>query len=393
MIKKIINIIIYKIIDLITFNYNKLSCANNELVIIKLDAIGDYILFRNFFKTLYTSNKFSNSRITLIGNIIWKDLASALDTEYIHYTIWLDTNKFINEYSYRYSFIKKIKKNKYNTLINAEYSRNFIVSDWIANSIYAVDKFAHFGDHSNSKIWQKFLSNSYYTNLFFGSRDVIFEFFRNKYFIEHITNEKCFIKRPNIDLNCISKTKCIESNYVIFFLGSSKKNNKWDSKSYAKVANYINEKYNYEIVLCGGNNDIEESKIFSKFCKFEYTDLIGKTTILELISIISCASLIISNETSAPHFSVALDVNTIVLYSGNHFGRFVPYPNSLTNAAYKCIYHPLISSDENYYKKLSNTSGYTSQLNINEISIKQVINEVDKYLPIENIINCVTGDK
>lgn len=383
MIKKIINIIIYKIIDLISFDFNKTPCINNDLVIIKLDAIGDYILFRNFFKTLYTSKKFSYSRITLIGNIVWKDLATSLDAEYMHSTIWLDTNKFINDFSYRYSFIKKIKINKYKTLINAEYSRSFMLSDWIANSIYAVDKFAHFGDHSNSKSWQKRLSNSYYTNLFIGSRDVTFEFFRNKHFIEYLTNEKCSIKKTNIEISCIPKTKCINSNYVIFFLGSSKKNNKWDSRNYAKVANYIRQKYNYEIVICGGKNDIEESKIFNMSCDFKYTDLIGKTTILELISIISSASLLISNETSAPHFSVALDVKTIVLYSGNHFGRFVPYPNSLTIAKYKCIYHPIISSDENKYIKRSNTNGYTSKLNINEITLKHVITEVDKFFSFE----------
>jgi ADP-heptose:LPS heptosyltransferase len=154
------------------------------------------------------------------------------------------------------------------------------------------------------------------------------------------------------------------------------------------VANYLKQKYNYEIVLCGGKNDIEQSKIFNTTCDFEYTDLIGKTTILELISIISRASLLISNETSAPHFSVALDVKTIVLYSGNHFGRFVPYPNSLTIEKYKCIYHPKISSDENNYIKQSNTNGYTSKLNINDISLKQVIAEIDNFFCVENINNC-----
>jgi len=384
--KKIINFIIYKIIDLITFNFNNPINTNNELVIIKLDAIGDYILFRNFFKEIYTSKKFSNSNITLIGNIVWMDLVSSLDAEYMHCTIWLDTNKFIKDYTYRFKFIKKLKKNKYHTLINAEYSRSFLLSDWISNAINAKDKFAQYGDHSNSKIWQKYFSNYYYTNLFFGNQDVIFEFSRNKYFIEHVINEKCLIDKPNINLGTISKNRRIESNYVVIFLGSSKINNKWNPENYAKVACYIKQKYQYDIVLCGGENDIDQSIIFNMFSDFEYTDLVGKTSIVELISILSNASLLISNETSAPHFAVALNVNTIVLYCGNHFGRFVPYPNSLLNAKYKCIYHPMIYSNEDYYKKLSNTSGYTSKLDINEIPFKQVISEVDKFFPLDNII-------
>ncbi len=47
---------------------------SNSLLIVRLDAIGDYILFRNFLKVIRNSEKFNNYTITLCGNTLWKDI-------------------------------------------------------------------------------------------------------------------------------------------------------------------------------------------------------------------------------------------------------------------------------------------------------------------------------
>ena len=46
----------------------------NSLLLFRVDAIGDFILFRNFIEVLSQSRKYSNFDITLLGNVLWKDL-------------------------------------------------------------------------------------------------------------------------------------------------------------------------------------------------------------------------------------------------------------------------------------------------------------------------------
>lgn len=73
-----------------------------SLLLIRLDAIGDYVLFRNFIEVLKKSEKYKDYSITLLGNIAWKNLQEELDGEFIDNFIWLDRDRFNKDFLYRY---------------------------------------------------------------------------------------------------------------------------------------------------------------------------------------------------------------------------------------------------------------------------------------------------
>ncbi len=88
----------------------------------------------------------------------------------------------------------------------------------------------------------------------------------------------------------------------------------------------------------------------------------------------------IANETSAPHFAIALEMtNVFVISNGNHYGRFTPYPKEISKN-YHVIYHPVIEKDLEDYKKLSTSYGFGSSVDINEISAQSVIKKLDYIL-------------
>lgn len=111
-------------------------------------------------------------------------------------------------------------------------------------------------------------------------------------------------------------------------------------------------------------------------------DFTGRTILTELVFIISKAEFIVSNETLAPHIAVAVNISVVCISNGNHFGRFTPYPNEMTNA-YHVVYHPEIEKDLNNYKKLSNIYGFGSKLDISNISTDRVKKEIDVVLQIQ----------
>ena len=109
-------------------------------------------------------------------------------------------------------------------------------------------------------------------------------------------------------------------------------------------------------------------------------NLVGKTSLIELIAILNKGELLLSNETSAPHIAVALDrLNIFVIYNGNHFGRFIPYPREITQN-YHPIYHPEIGINLDDYKKQSNYPGFKSNLYIDDISFNMVKDKIDSIL-------------
>ena len=376
--KTLIKFIIFYCIDL-TIKPSK-EIQQKSLMIIRFDAIGDYILFRNFIELLKKSEKYKEYKIMLLGNVVWKNLSEELDSEYIDEFMWLDKEKFIKDIVYRYQKLKEITSKGYEIVLSPVYSREFFYADTIVKLVRAKEKIGSVGNLSNIHQWQKSISDKYYTKLVDAKSELIFEFDRNKEFFENFLQARLDIIKPHIDLKAKNLSLDLPEKYVILFIGASNNFRKWSVKNFAKVAKYLKEVYGYEIVLCGGKTDVEDAKEFSIYYKDNFLNLVGKTSLVDLLYIIYNGDLMIANETSAPHLAVALEkINVFVLSNGNHYGRFTPYPREMTQN-YHVICHPEIEKDLENYKKLSNSYGFGSELNINEISVERVKEKIDEVL-------------
>ena len=343
-----------------------------SLLIIKLDAIGDYIIFRNFLEITKNSDKYKDYEITLLGNDAWKDLAIELDSSFINNFIWINRAKFNKKIFYRYSKMCEITAQGYEVVVSPVYSRDYFIVDNIVKMLSANLKIGSVGE--NNKISQDALrrGNKYYTSLISANSKVIFEFYRNKEFFEALIGSTIYLNKPNLKLNqSISEIK-LPTKYAVLFIGAGKAFRRFDIKNYVEIAFYLQSKYKYKIVLCGGKSELEDSSKFQTLFKNQYTDLVGKTSLLDLCYIVSNSDFIIANESSAPHISASLNVNkTIVISNGNHYGRFTPYP--------KEVYENYVGifPDEIYDLKAKDYYGKTSELDINKISLTKVFREID----------------
>lgn len=376
--RTVIKLILYFIINL--FIKSSKEITHKSIVLIRLDAIGDYVLFRNFIEIIKKSKKYKDYSITLIGNSAWKDLAEELDSKFINNFIWLDRTKFSKNLFYRYKKLKEITSNGYQILINSVFSRTFFYDDNIVKLINAKEKIGSISNTSNTDKWQIDISDNYYTRLIHTKDELMFEFYRNKLFFESLLESKLDIIRPEISLNIKHSKFQISKKYGILFIGGSEKYKKWSIENFAKIGNYLKKKYGFNIVICGSSKDSNEASELQNKFEGKILNLVGKTTLIELMEIINNADLILSNETSAPHISAALNLkNIFVIYSGKHLGRFIPYPKKISEN-HHIIYHPFIYKNFDNYTKLSNSYGFFHSLNINEITPEIVKNKIDENL-------------
>ena len=376
--KTLIKYILFLIIDFLAKNNSKIE--KNNLLFIRLDAIGDYVMFRNFIKILKESKKYKDYKITLVGNIAWKSLAEELDNEYVDNFVWIDRKKLEKNLVYRYKKLKEISSKGYDIIINPTYSRCFFADDSIVKVVNASEKIGSIGDLSNIRKWQKNISDNYYTKLLPVKDEIMFEFYRNKEFFENLFGKKIDIKKPFIRLKPKKLDFELPNKYAILFIGASVSFRKWDIRNFVELGKHLKNEYGYEIVLCGGPDDLKDIGVFSQLSDYKYIDLVGKTSLIDFMHVIYNGNLMISNETSAPHFAIALEMtNVFVIYNGNHFGRFTPYPKEVAPNYYP-IYHPEIEKDLGNYEKLSNSYGYGSRLNINEISVANIVDTLNSVL-------------
>jgi ADP-heptose:LPS heptosyltransferase len=378
--KTFIKFIIYYFISTVVAPSKEIK--ENSLLLIRLDAIGDYVIFRNFIKELKQSQKYKNYRITLLGNSTWKNIAEEFDSEFVDSFIWLDRNRFNKDFIYRYEKLKEITLQGYEVVLSPIYSREFFYADAIVNLINAKEKIGSVGDVPNMEKWQKNISNKYYDRFIDADVCLMFEFDRNKEFFENLLDVKLEVFKPHISLNSKKIMFELPQKYAIIFLGASASFRKWNIEGFAEVAKHLKEKYGYGIVLCGALSDSADSLEFGKHFKGKYIDLVGKTSLVDLLHVIYNGDLMVANETSAPHFAIALEMaNIFVIYNGNHYGRFTPYPERVSKN-YHVIYHPEIEKDLDDYEELSNSYEFRSSLDINDITKEKVIEKINSVVQL-----------
>jgi len=351
-------------------------------LIIKLDEIGDYILFRDFIKIIRESKKFNDYKISLLGNEVWKEITEAFDKNFVDDWIWVDKKKFLNNLFYRRSFLKKVNEMNFGIAVNFHISRNFYLDDAVINAVNANNKIGHKTNLTNMFNWQRRISDGYYTNLV-DIEEVVFEFEKNKNFLESLLSEKINLAVPYLDVEVIDRNNVIKKNNVVLFIGSRRAYYRWAIENFVRIVEHIIKKYNSNILLIGSVADIKYANKFKSLIKASLLsnilDLTGKTSLIETIEIVSKTQLTISNDSGMAHISAATGTPTIVLLNGSRFGRFFPYPE---NSSVKVIpiYPPKLDNYKINFSEFVREYKYKSKLDINSISPERVTKEIDNFL-------------
>lgn len=328
----------FELIRVSLYSLRRRSSKNGSrtLLIVKTDAIGDYVLFRNFLQEIRNSTKFSGFKIVYCGNVIYKDLAQEIDATTVDEFIWMDRGQFMSNASYRSNFLEQIASMQFHTVINAIYSRVFLVDDLITYYANAEYKIGHQGDSSNDYRILKFISNSWYTKLVNAESESILEFNRNKKFIEAITSSKLQteLSLPLVNQKSLTKT-------IVIFPGAGEKQKQWSPDYFAQTIIAINTYAKFEFIICGGHADAQLGDYIINKCNsdLKIKNACGQTSLIQLIQFIQNAQLLISNDSNAVHIAACTNTPTICIANGRHFGRFLPYPQEISKSIV-CVFPP-----------------------------------------------------
>lgn len=375
----ILRFLIYKVIDLFLATQQQ-KTQPETLLLIRLDSIGDYTLIRNYFYFIKQSKKYRGYKITLCGNEILKDLAVTFDSNIIDEFIWLNRIKFNNNPFYKYKLLKNIYKAGFEVVIDTTFSREILYGDSIVNISRAKEKIGSTGSPDSYVVWKRnLLTNGFYTNLIPQSSKNYFEFFRNKEFFENILQEKIDLNKPQLDCSEIEINLPTNKEFAIIFPGAQVEKRRWSSTNFEAVIEHIIQNYYLNVIIAGSKIDSAISRKMVK-CHISKScfDMTGKTTLPQLVKLISLSKILISNETSAVHFAAAVETPFICVSNGNHFGRFNPYPEEM-HIKSKYFYPDDIENnlnDLNYLEKYR----YDSNLDINSISPDKILNALPEFL-------------
>ena len=327
---KRIKVLFYKSLATLKVKLLIFSKPQKKLLILKIDSIGDYILFRNFILEVKTATKYKDYHITLCGNMWWRELAEKLDANAVDHFIWIDYFKLEN-WSYKYAIAQQILKNNFETILHPTYSRD-LYSDELVKYSGVKNCIGYNGDYLNTpkNIRDKF--DVYYSRLIDGDKGIVFEFYRNKYFFESVLEKKLDGIKPFIPAPASNE------HSIIICPGAKDVARQWGTLKFIDLIQYIhNKEPQTPILLCGSKSEESIGMEINKALDNTLENIIGKVTLGELIDVFASAKLIVTNDSGPFHLAVALNKKVICISNGTNFMRFSPYPKEL-NTTSKVIY-------------------------------------------------------
>lgn len=301
---------------------NKNTAQRKNVLVVKLDRIGDFVLWLDAAKelrALYPADRYS---ITLLGNALWTELAGPMRQ---FDRIWgLHRNKFKKNIFYRLRLLSQVRQAGFDVVIHPVFSREIAFGDAIVRLSGAGVKVGSQGDFANSTPWQKKISDGWYTRLIPALSESSMELQRNIDFMRRLGAVHACAGIPQLPV--MSATGDLPPKpYAVLFPSASVPMKKWPAEYYREVGKRIHEELSWSVVLCGGREDYATAKKMEQEFPFPIDNRVGRTSLQQLVSLIAGARLLVGNDSSAVHIAAAVSVPSVCIAGGGHLGRFLPY--------------------------------------------------------------------
>lgn len=294
-----------------------------NICICKLDAIGDFILSYTTLKEI--RNECINANIDIICKEECKSIAAKYG--FFNRIISVDTDKYMNQHSYRKETCTRIQQDIYDVLIQLPTYRTAEI-EHITMNVISKKKIAPQGDNIRGirKKWEQI-----YDILIPIKNQNVFEVKKNYEFIGYIFNKKI---EPYIEylpqMSTIVTENIVQNEYMVISSGGSYYAKKWEKEKFVELINRISQNVD-KILLVGGKADARDNEWIKEnvnsFDSDKIVDCTGKLDICDTIEMIRSAKYVICNDTCFTHIAAAVGTQCVCISGGWQWGRFVPYSN------------------------------------------------------------------
>lgn len=280
----------------------KNAIAPNNILIIRPDMIGDCMLITPAIALL--REKFKNARIAVLGLAYTKEIFTNNPhvDEFIEDLFSEGRVRSIKDFR---NYVDQIKKHKFDCSIHFYNELPYALLALFSGIKYRL------GDASKPFLWPFYniKSNCRWNDL------TLHEVEHNILLLKPLGIPLSDPPPPmQINVPQANEMNDKDSLVVGIHIGTGSGNKAWLPDRYAKVIDHISKKYGAKVIITGANKEIPASKTIMKLCKNKPINLVAKTTLSELISVISTYSIYIGVDTGPLHIAAALKIPTVAIF-------------------------------------------------------------------------------
>jgi len=297
------------------------------ILVVRMDGIGDMVLFRRTLDDYAEVFGVDKSDITILGCKSWGPIATEIFAGYQLFII--DEHAFARRLFYRFGIGFMVRQIAPAVTICDSYLRRAMMADslvWLAAAPKSISSLPYINEPTRteftyymSQVDQIIDTGTYPTH----------EILRHYRFLSDLAGKVIPPQPPKISWPDTPPAIPAGRPYAVLNPGSNEYGRRWPFESYLSIAERLLDQ-DYRVVFVGGPGE-RAGDHRQRFGRNERViDLIGKTSVPELLDVLNHAACVISNDTGPAHLSIALETPTVVVVGGGHFGSFVPYPEEVS---------------------------------------------------------------
>ena len=321
-----------------------------DLVIVRSDAIGDFVLWLDCIRAY--RRKYINKKVLLICPVCDKEIA--LKVDFFSEVITYNHKQIICNIKYYNTVKKKIVHIGSDQLIMPSRTHQF-GADLICSLINSKKKITTapkveiatytLVDRIVSKLIDLgivgFLKSFFTDFVTLPQNGIISDFEDNRFFTNNVIDDSYESRLTDLSFIYKDYSPLINDSYCLISLSSSNILKNWPNERVSEIIKIIPPVYT--VVLSGyGDDDMLKAQYLIKnnIRNHKLINTVNKTSITDLICLISKASFVLGNDSAAIHIAAACHVPSICYTHGAHFGRYVPYPKTLPEKQYHphCVF-------------------------------------------------------
>jgi ADP-heptose:LPS heptosyltransferase len=296
-----------------------LTRARKGVLVIRMDGIGDMVLFRNSLDDYAEAFDVPKAQIFILGCKSWVSVADPLFDGY--HLMAIDEHKSARRLLYRIWINARVRRLNVAVTVCDAYFRRALMADSLARVAGAPRTIMSLpyinGPTRAEYAW--YLSQV---------SDVIdtgayprHEIERHAAFTAHFTGKPPAPSAPRLTWRDKTPPVPTDRPYAVLNPGSNEYGRRWPMAQYIELARWLAGKGMRAVFI--GKADEKAAAIPASG---DVIDLTGKTTLPEMFDLMKSAALVVSNDTGPAHVAIGLGAPSVVIVGGGHFGCFVPYP-------------------------------------------------------------------
>jgi len=309
------------------------------LVVVRMDGIGDMVLFRRTLDHYAEAFGVAREDITVLGCRSWGSIADLVFEGFRVHAI--DEHAFERSPFYRFSEALWIRRQAFAIAVTDIFFRKALTADsliWLSAAPRRVVSKPYISHATRSEF-------TYYLNQVSQIIDTgdypTHEVIRHYRFISEVAEQEIAPEPPRIAWRDAPPPVFEGRPYVVLNFGSNEPGRRWPFEKYLEIAQRLLA-LGYRVAFTGGGGEkAYEPQLRATLNRPGVIDLIGRTKLRELMDLLVHAQAVITNDTGPAHLSLAVGTPTVVVVGGGHFGSFVPYGPEFTPSNVRFVYQEM----------------------------------------------------